>query len=313
MKYQTYAIEIKPKASFITPLHADTIFGSLMWAWKYLKGEKKLADVLNEFSEAPLFLLSNGFPKGFLPRPLIPLFEPVDALEEVRVQKRVKKITYIPQRDFEQIVDNLSSSTLNNLLKNLVDQKRVFYKKEPQYKNVINRLSFTTDERGLFVQEETYYANDINRLIYFALREGQNLIGLEEIRELFNYLSLSGFGKRKSVGKGDFEIIDIELQKLPEAKNPNAFISLSNFVPAPSDPTDGFYELVLKYGKLGGDYAVIKPGPWKKPLRMIKAGSVFRLNGKVKSYYGVLVSGIYPYDDKIKHYGFAFPLGVRLV
>ncbi len=313
LKYQTYAIEIKPKSSFITPLQADTIFGSLMWAWRYLKGEERLVEVLEAFSEAPLFLLSNGFPKGYLPRPLIPLFEPTESLEEARIQKKVKKITLIPEEDYKELVNNLSSFSLADLLRKLSNRSEIFFKKEPHYKNVINRLSFTTLEGGLFVQEETYYAKDLNWVIYLSFGQDQSLISLEEIKQMFNFLSLSGYGKRKSTGKGSFEIIDIKQHKLPEANNPNAFISLSNYVPAPSDPADGFYELVLKYGKLGGDYAVNKPGPWKKPLRMIKAGSVFRINGELKDYYGVLVSGIYPYDDKVKHYAYAYPLGVRLV
>ncbi len=282
-----------------------------MWALRYLKGEEKLTEVLKAFSENPLFLISNGFPKGYLPRPLIPLFEPSESLEQIQIQKKSKKITFIPYEDFEKIVDNLSTTNLMNTLSKILNQ-RVFFKEEPQYKNVINRLSFTTIEKGLFVQEETYYASDVNWVIYLSFLKDKDLITFQDVENMFDYFSLNGYGKRKSAGKGRFEVVDIKPHKLPGAKHPNAFISLSNFVPAPSDPTDGFYELVLKYGKLGGDYAINKSGPWKKPLRMIKAGSVFKINGELKNYYGKLVSGVYPHDEKVKHFGYALPVGVRL-
>lgn len=312
MNYRTFALELKIKSSFVTPLQADTLFGSLIWSLSYLKGEEKVEEVLKAFENEPLFLLSDGFPKGYLPRPLLPLTQPVSDIENCKIQKRAKKITLMPEEVFKMIINDLSSFTLMNSLVELTHQSRFFCREVTVYKNVINRLNFSTLERGLFVQNEIYYAKDTNWVVYLAYNQNQAILSLDLIRDAFDYLSLHGYGKRKSTGKGQFEIAGFNQISLPEAKNPNAFISLSNFVPFVSDPTLGYYEVVLKYGKLGGIFAVTKPGPWKKPLRMIKAGSVFRIDGELKDYYGGLVSGIYPFDERIRHYGFAFPLGVRL-
>jgi len=316
LDFTNYILVIKPKTSFITPLQSDSLFGSLMWALKYLEGEEKLLEVLKLFCSAPPFLLSNAYPEGFLPKPLIPVFPDSKELEEAdsKQLKEALKLLYIPESDFAEIVENLNSITLTDKLKFLYLSKNlkedVFCKEVVLCKNVINRLTFATVEGGLYEQVEQFFNREHNYTIYIKINTSQTLVDEETLFRLFDYLSSFGFGKKKSAGKGHFEIIDFKQATPPFASKPNAFLSLSNFVPASTDPTEGFYELFVKYGKVGGDFAL--RSPWKKPLIMLKAGSVLKINGEVKPYYGRIVSEVYPPVNSVFHYGFAFPLGVRL-
>jgi len=241
-----------------------------------------------------------------LPKPLIPL------VPDSKELKEALKLSFIPQADFAEIAENLNPETLAHKLLSLREtlKKEVFQKEEVLYKNVINRLTFATVEGGLYQQVEQFFNQKHNYAIYIKINTSQTLADKEILLRLFDYLSSFGFGKRKSTGKGQFEIVDFKQASPPAASKPNAFLSLSNFVPAPTDPTDGFYELFVKYGKVGGDFAL--RSPWKKPLIMLKAGSVFKVNGEIKFYYGRIVSEVYPPVNDVCHYAYAFPLGVRL-
>nr|WP_051273735.1 hypothetical protein [Desulfotruncus alcoholivorax] len=125
-------------------------------------------------------------------------------------------------------------------------------------------------------------------------------------------LGRTGLGKRKSTGKGSFDVTGIDKCNLFEAiDNPNAFLSLSNFVPAPGDPTEGNYRVMVKYGKLGEEFALSKH-PFKHPLLMIQAGSVFRVQGMVRAYYGYMIEDIAPAHPEVLQYALAFSVPVRL-
>ena len=101
-----YRLIIKPTSSFQTPLHSDTLFGHICWALRYLKGEDELLKFLKTFNNdnSPI-LLSDGFPKDYLPMPVLrPLsIEEEDTLQKqyktkldfAREMKGLKKVSYI--------------------------------------------------------------------------------------------------------------------------------------------------------------------------------------------------------------------------
>ena len=62
MDYNIYELIIKPKSSFITNLESDIIWGHIMWMMKYIEGEPKFKEILDEFNNGnPPFIVSNGF------------------------------------------------------------------------------------------------------------------------------------------------------------------------------------------------------------------------------------------------------------
>jgi CRISPR-associated protein Csm4 len=59
---KTYILKIKPISPFSTPIQADTLFGHLCWALRYLEGdEKKLLKFLEEFDSKPPILPIKSF------------------------------------------------------------------------------------------------------------------------------------------------------------------------------------------------------------------------------------------------------------
>jgi CRISPR-associated protein Csm4 len=136
----------------------------------------------------------------------------------------------------------------------------------------------------------------------------------DEAKRLLDALAAGGYGAKKSAGYGHFVIeawgpFD-GFQPIPE-NDANGFISLSNWVPAASDPTEGYYATLVKYGKLGESLAASE-NPFKFPLVMLTAGSAFFSDGPPREWYGRLVSGVAPGHPHVVQYGLAFVLPANL-
>jgi len=83
-------------------------------------------------------------------------------------------------------------------------------------------------------------------------------------------------------------------------------------VPAPGDPDRGHYRTLVKYGKLGEEYASSgRLSPFKFPILMLRAGSTF-YTSEPREVYGQMVKGVHPEDESIVQYGYAFALPVKL-
>lgn len=304
---ETYRIKIQPKGGFITPFQADTIFGSLCWVIRYSEGSNFLKAMLNDFrSGRPWFVLSNAFPGDLLPKPMIrmKMVAPTNREEQInmaREGKRLKKIQYLTPEEFSRLAAG-SPGAIEN-------------KKEPiimsaTLHNQVNRLLGSAGEGGeLYEQEESYLNPEYGYFsIYLKVRETGLL---DRLAILFDQLGSTGFGKRKSTGKGCFSVLGVDKYDLFEAvEHANAFISLSNFVPAPGDPVKGNYRILVKYGKLGEQLA-LSGNPFKRPLLMLKAGSIFQVNGAVKHFYGQMIEDIAPQHPEVLQYALAFSVPAR--
>lgn len=315
---KTYKILFKINSSIITPLQADTFFGCICWAIRYLYGESSLVKFLDAYKQEPLIILSDGYPEDFISKPIL---KPITYDEVVNLAKdlfgesrkslidcilkikRLRKIKYLHISDFESLKENLSEfNLLKLLLKQEQTQPKIF--STLVFHNTINRKTNTVlSEGGLHPVEETFYTTNLN--IFLKTKE----FGPENLKSIFEYICLSGLGRSASTGKGAMKFISIEETKLPVSQNPNAFMTLSCFIPKKADPQKGYYQVFTKYGKLGGDYARSK-NPFKKPLLMFTSGSVF-IDNPIKEYYGGLVEKVC-HNSNIKHYAYAFPIGVKV-
>jgi len=311
---ETYRIKIHLNGGFITPFHADTIFGGLCWLIRYREGNDSLQLMLEDFrSGRPWFVLSNAYPRELLPKPLLKVKRPVPKTRDEQIMqakegKRLKKIEYLAPAEF---------ISLTGGSKPVLETREKPISRVPTLHNQINRISCSTADGGqLFEQEESYinhnYAYNQKHeylSIYIKLREP----GMRDwLFEHFCLLGQTGIGKRKSTGKGSFSVIEMGKCDLFESiKEPNGYLSLSNFVPAPDDPTEGYYKTFVKYGKLGEEYALSKY-PFKHPLLMIQAGCVFFTKGEVKPFYGQMVENIAPTYPEVVQYALAFSVPVRL-
>ena len=303
---KTYRLRIKPQSSFLTPWQADTIFGSLCWIIAWRDGEGALKKFLLEYeNHQPVFVLSDGMPGDLLPAPAhLPLImTKTENRDDYEKAKKLKKVSWLSPEMFESI-------RRGNLENDLLEDCKTL-KTFTTLHSSINRITGTTGEEGsLFELQEYALEKSLHTIsIYLKIRDGWE----EKVFSLCKDLSLMGYGKKKSVGKGSFKIIgDLELfETFERLEDSNGFLSLSNFVPSASDPTEGYYKTMVKYGKLGGEFT-FSENPFKKPLMMLTAGAVFKVNGAVKPFYGRMVEGLSSIKPEVVHYGFAFAVPITL-
>jgi CRISPR-associated protein Csm4 len=329
MDYRQYTIEITVKSPLITSFQSDTLFGHICWAIRFLKWKEdnKLDAFLSCYDNKkhPPLLISNGFPKGYLPKPIIP---PVTQKElegiigkENRIEKSfriktIKKINLITQESFKLLQQEII--TPSKLFRVLDENYEGIMHLEKWREsilvqhNTINRLKGKI-EAGLYSHEETFFNEGGSS---FEIYLKTDYFTIEDLDRIFKYVSIEGFGRDKSTGKGHFKFEIKEGMNIPNSPKPNAFITLSSYIPSENDPIRGYYSIIHKFGKLGGLYAKGIPevygNPFKIPLIMFSAGSTFfDTNYSQKEIYGSLLKDVHK-NKSIRHYGFAFPIGVTV-
>lgn len=306
---KTYRVSFQIRGSVITPFQSDTLWGYFAWACFHIWGEDFGREFLEANKNGNPTLVSNAYPDGYIPVPIIEIGK-VERTEERSIFKKVKKKELMKIENFDKIKDELKWEKLFEVLSEEVktseEKKSETY---PVMRNTIDRLTLTTAGAGeLFATVETFYESGYK--MWFAVKT--DFLNREQIEKILKYIELSGFGADASTGRGNVKIISIEEDyKLPESENPNAFMSISNFIPSDEDLStaeDMWYAIFTKYPKTGGHFALIDP--FKKPLVFMKAGSVFKTKN-VKEFYGRIVNNIHSNQD-IVQFAYAFPLKVRV-
>ncbi len=292
---KTYQLKLKIKSGILTPFQADTIFGHLCWQVAYQDGEKGLKTFLKPFMEGnPPFVISDGFPGDLLPKPLSAEIIVKDPDE----RKEMKRVEFISIENFNLVMGN----------KKFYPQpvNHGMYPSLTIY-NTINRLTNTTlAEGGVYSLEETSIL-DVTIHIKVISEEWKT-----KVLGLFENLSKSGYGRKKSIGKGQFFIVEVrEFKGFNTIRDANGFVTLSNFCPNENDPTEGLYKTFIKYGKLGEEFTYCG-NPFKKPLVMIKAGSVFKTIDYPMDYYGRMVENISQAKPEVVHHGYSFAVPIKM-
>jgi CRISPR-associated protein Csm4 len=181
------------------------------------------------------------------------------------------------------------------------------------YHAKIDRLSGAAIDGGLFTTNDMFYANNEFEA-YCKIGPG---FSEETFKQCIEFINIGGFGRKKSTGKGS---VKCTIERIGDDSmfDANAFMTLSNYVPCQDDPQKGFYKLLTKYGKLGGHFASssIIPGknptPFKYPVLMFEAGSVFKMVKK-KEHYGKIVKDVHSAKNiNIVHYGMAYPMPLKI-
>lgn len=294
---KTYCIELKLESPVLTPFQADTIFGHLCWMVKYGDGEEALGKFFEPFKRGePPFLISDGFPWDLLPKPLSAELNITDPIQ----RKNIKKLKWVEIPDFDRIRRGKTITEFGTKEDKSPTQTTSTH-------NIINRLTNTTlSEGGVYIIQETLIP-EVSIYLKVVSDEWK-----DKVIELLQTLSKTGYGRKKSIGKGQFSVKEVGEFTFNTIKNANGFITLSNFCPAETDPTEGFYKTFVKYGKLGEEFT-FSGNPFKRPLLMVKTGSVFKTNNQPKEFYGHLVQdGIAPAKPEVIQYTYAFAVPVIL-
>ncbi len=292
----TFRARIRPRSAARTPWLADTLFGQLCWQVRYDQGEAGLAELLAHYrAGAPPLLFSDGFPVGWLPGPIgfgAPSLVREAAFEALR---RGERVAAFEKPAFAQgrVVLKGSASRLNGAWPGDAPASQ----------------GYRVEELAL-AEPQLDGRQGLDICVYVRAADSA---WATRARGWLEQLALGGYGAGKSAGYGQFELIDWEAwpgfnEAPPRA---NSFISLSNWVPARHDPTDGSYATLVKYGRLGEELAA-SSNPFKLPLLMLAAGSYFRAT-PARPWYGRLVEQIAELRDlPIVQYGYAFAVAAAL-
>lgn len=112
-------------------------------------------------------------------------------------------------------------------------------------------------------RDETWLDGDYHFYIYSSLFDFANIQKLTEL------VLKSGLGAKRSVGKGQFELLGVEeVDRIgTQVVNPNGYMVISDYIPNKDDSTIGIYTARVYRGATGGVE--------KAPIALINAGSKF--------------------------------------
>jgi CRISPR-associated protein Csm4 len=288
-----YRLMIKPQGPFTTPLVSDTFTGQLCWCIKHLFGDRTLAAFIDTYiNDEPAFISSCGFARDLLPRPIVPVKGSEADIDRL---KGLRKLEYVSQHQLKEILTGaIPSSTAT--------YNRLYIEHDSLHAVISRNTGRTLDTGGLYALSEL--SIDAPYVSLYALIAEE---WVQRVVASVKYMGLTGYGGKKSTGKGQFDLAEISEWAFDET-NPNAFMVLSNYVPRVTDPTCGWYRMDIRYGKLGEEYAW-DVNPYKRPMLFIAPGSVF-LASSPRSYYGRAVRNISTREEVIS-FGHTVAMPIR--
>lgn len=263
---------------------SDTIFSSLANE-AVLMGEKYLQTFLNIFMEDKL-RISDALPfvedKLYIPKPLLPL--EVKDKGNSKDKKAFKKLKYIP-------IDKIQSYILGDLNPNQEIKK--LKNLGAHCVNTQVKIDFSTDSMPYYVGSYKFYDKS-GLYIVIQYEDEDNLHFLDK---LFNGLSFSGIGGKRSSGLGKFKIDKKDMDKRIKEKfditDKQIKMSLSSSMAKidEMDKTlDGAYYLLLKRSGYVYSKTYADTNLKKKDFFVFKSGSCFQniFNGDIfdVSHYG---------------------------
>lgn len=268
-------VRIKPLTGFSSPLLGETLFGQICWQIRLELGEDLLRSLLDGYSEgSPYLVVSDAFPSGCLPMPLLPTNYWNLGISNL---KELKNRVWIRTADLNHPICDWKSYALT---------ENEGIKTSVQTHNTINRYTDTTglDQFAPFNTSVSFYPLNAELDIYLLVRdEIENIV-----KQVFQSVGISGFGKDASVGLGKFQVLAYETVEWKE--KPGSFLTLSS-----SDITGLeldrpiFYKTKVHFGRHGLLNAV-SGNPFKKPLVLATKGAV--LTPKKSGFYEWLGRGI---------------------
>lgn len=346
-----YLIKLRPKSSFETIPSSDTFFGAICWAVRTLYGEngdKGLNNLLKRFvqDEDLPFLISSTFPykilydgtaEFYFPKPELYTLNKED-LEEIAKKykeqwqreynephysrnifkikavteyKKFKKTRWISQHQFEGILGGRGEKELfMEYLDNVI--AHISYETTAVQKNALDRISnSTTGEGQTFYNQEIFFEKDIG--LYFLFKTDE----IEYFKPVFSYLSDSGIGSNKRMGKNHFWLEPpVGSTFNLNVDDANGFVSLSRYIPNSNNDKIDFqngalYQVKPVRSKVESREEFMETDIWKDLTMAIMEGSLFSANDKNKMY-GSIVEVKETKGKKIYQYGIPYPAWGRL-
>ena len=262
-----YQATITPNTLFTTPIKGDSLFGYACWEYKHMAGEQALYTLLENYMHTPPFVMSDAFPKGYIPRPQMPLHMLGITPEDDNIKAK-KKTPYIPIKNLAQPV--------TDWLQEDIDAPSI--EKHTRTHNSINRQTFSTgstDDDGKFAP----YNKKVVSLqgqwhIYIAIPDASP-IPIDTIQKILEIIGQMGYGGGKTTGLGKFTVVGNIIEYTPSTHaNSNAYITLAPHVTQSGYNTERcYYKPFTRFGKMG-DVGALSGNPFKSPVLMINSGAI---------------------------------------
>lgn len=291
---ELYKTTITPESNFATTLRGDTLFGQMCWSIKYALGEERLKKLLETYEKTPFLVVSDGFSSSYLPKPKMPSSFLGEDSEDKKLNRKKIWLT-LDQLQTGKYLDAKTDEEVKNDDKSIITMH-----------NSINYKSFTTSDDGSFAPYGEKEFSMGKKDIYFLLDEMQ--FGLDELQKSFEQLSLNGYGKDTTTGKGRFVFKDFE-----EVKSDNlskTFMTLSPFSPKGIKCQKIYYEPFTRFGKFGGDRAF--KNAFKKPILMADCASVVHFEEVQElQYVGNAIKNISEAHPDAVHQGYSIVIPIK--
>lgn len=290
-----FRIKLRQLSPSRTPWHSDTLFGQLCWQVALRDGEEAVDEFIQRFRKDPPFVLSDAFPAGLLPCPLMPWLGrgKAQSPEEYTRLKKQRKARYLTLEQFSNV--RLGAEPPHD-----AEPPGGGWVQQQMLHAAMDRNTFTTSEGGQLYQTTgslAHYkakANNTGLLDLYARATDE---GIGELIELLKLLAMVGHGKDKSVGSGHFTVLDHEpLSEWDDLPGADGFVSLSSYVPAAEDPTEGYWKIRVKKGMIGEHLGF--GNPFKLPLIQFEPGAVFKTDNP-RPWYGRLVADVAPQHPEV--------------
>lgn len=310
MRFLRFQLECRSQLG--TPLAADTLWGHIAWGIRYSEGEDALNDWLAAYgTDSPPLVLSDIFPAGMLPRPILPppSIERVPDRQTLRKRKLAGRRRWIPTERWAQLASGLDSKSTAEAA---ADEMNPPVEAAVLHAG-INRLTGGTarEDGGLLHSDVRSFFEEVPRFDLYVVSPAP-----QDVVERWLEIALAGgYGRDASSGLGDLRIVDCAQVTFDTPSGANAILLLAPSSLRPGEPCCGFSPIETKAGRLGGLFA-IEPTPdgtmrpQKRPVTRLSCGSVL-LTDTPPVYVGRLLAGVHDYEP-IRHYAMSPVLPCRL-
>jgi CRISPR-associated protein Csm4 len=263
---KTFKFTVQPLTAFGTPLAGDTLFGHLCWAIRERSGERRLAELLEEYTAGcPFLVASDGFPEGRVPRPTVPDFA-LGLNTEPSQRKRARSLRWFPA--------DRASQPVERLMEHLTESG--VWKTAVLGQNTINRLTGTTGTNQFAPRQvdRIFFAEAARIDIYVVLDEAR--LSADDVQCLIEDVGVQGYGRDATTGLGKFVVTARSEQVWPVEPGRN-WLTLAPCAPDPTalDAEDCYYLPITRFGR-HGNLAVNLGHPFKSPMLMAGTGALLR-------------------------------------
>ncbi|MBL1266000.1 type III-A CRISPR-associated RAMP protein Csm4 [Candidatus Methylomicrobium oryzae] len=287
---KTYRITLNLQSAFATPMKGDTLFGQLCWAIRNRLGETMLSACLDGYRAGrPFAVLSDAFPKGYLPLPKLPGFyyEAIPGAD----RKAVKRRCWLPESAVAKPLAQWLSHA--ETAADIAGKAGQLSQKHPQPHNSIDRRTGTTGV-GAFAPysiEQEWFVPGLEWSVYLLLDDSR--LSADDCRQCLQDIGQIGFGRDAGIGLGKFDLKDFAKAELPAQDQANSCLTLAPCVPQGQgyDGQRSFYQLFTRFGR-HGDRAVHREGkPFKNPVLLAQTAAVFGVAPPALGFIGQGLGG----------------------